>query len=203
MPQAEVGDECGAEPPNVLNDILLALGSNRTSTVGSPIVTIRKALLELEKYGAVIRTASPLYSTPAFPAGNGPDFVNAAARIAAPWSLSETLEICHKIEAAMGRERAKRWGQRTLDIDLIACGDLVLPDVETHRIWRELPLNTQMERTPDRLILPHPRLQERAFVLVPLADVAPDWVHPVLGQSVLQMRDALEQGAIKEVRRIE
>jgi 2-amino-4-hydroxy-6-hydroxymethyldihydropteridine diphosphokinase len=57
-----------------------------------------------------------------------------------------------------------------------------------------------MKETPDQLILPHPRLQDRSFVLVPLADVAPDWVHPVLGQSVVQMRDARPSAEIASVR---
>lgn len=80
---------------------------------------------------------------------------------------------------------------RTLDIDLLAMGDSVLPDAETQDRWRLLPMEQQVRATPDRLILPHPRLQDRAFVLVPLADVAPDWVHPRTGQSVRAMLAAL------------
>jgi 2-amino-4-hydroxy-6-hydroxymethyldihydropteridine diphosphokinase len=93
----------------------------------------------------------------------------------------------HAVEARFGRRRTQRWGMRTLDIDLLAMGDSVLPDAETQDDWRLLPPDAQVRRTPDRLILPHPRLQDRAFVLVPLADVAPDWVHPRTGKSVRQM----------------
>ncbi|NNK15304.1 MAG: 2-amino-4-hydroxy-6-hydroxymethyldihydropteridine diphosphokinase [Sulfitobacter sp.] len=185
--------------PNLRKSILLALGSNLTSSAGSPDETLRAALRSLEKHGAAIRAVSSFYSTPAFPAGNGPDFVNAAVDISADWSAQETLAICHQIEAEMGRQRAQRWGQRTLDLDLIAYGDVVLPDAQTHAEWRKLALDEQISRTPKELVLPHPRMQDRAFVLVPLADVAPDWKHPLLGQTVIQMRDALDPADIKAV----
>lgn len=183
--------------------ILLALGSNLASSAGSSAATLRAALFGLEEKGAMIRAVSPLYSTPAFPAGNGPDYVNAAARIGANWTAQEALARCHEIEAELGRERVQRWGQRTLDIDLIAVGDMVLPDAQTHAEWRRLPLEDQQSQTPAELILPHPRVQDRAFVLVPLADVAPEWVHPVLGQTASQMRDGLDPKDLAEVRRLE
>lgn len=185
------------------NDILLAIGGNLTSSVGRPVKTIRAAMQALEANGATIRTISSFYSTAAFPKGSGPDFVNAAAWISADWTPQKTLEIFHQIEASMDRVRLKRWGQRTLDLDLIACGNLVLPDAQTHAHWRDLTLAQQMREAPTELILPHPRVQDRAFVLVPLADVAPDWVHPLLGQSVLQMRDALDPALLGEIRPLE
>ncbi len=200
MPQAQVHGEYGKDPLNPDGYWLLALGANLTSSVGAPEKTLRAALDVLEKYGAVIRAVSPFYSTPAFPAGNGPDYVNAAARFGADWTPQHALAVCHEIEAQMGRERVARWGQRTLDLDLIAFGDCVLPDAKTHAEWRNLPLDAQIGTTPDQMILPHPRLQDRAFVLVPLADVAPDWVHPVLGLNVIEMRDALDPADLEGVR---
>lgn len=199
MPQPQDHGEKGGTPLKSKHDLLLALGANLTSYVGAPEITLRAALDLLKNSGAVIRGVSRFYSTPAFPAGNGPDYVNAAARISADWSPDEALAVCHRIEAEMGRERVARWGQRTLDIDLIAYGDQVLPDAETHAYWRRLSPQAQRELAPDQLILPHPRLSERAFVLVPLADVAPDWVHPVLGRSVVQMRDALNSVELEAV----
>jgi 2-amino-4-hydroxy-6-hydroxymethyldihydropteridine diphosphokinase len=200
MPQAQDHGEKSDSSLNSPSSMLLALGANLTSNVGAPEITLRAALELLKIHGAVIRAISEFYSTPAFPTGNGPDYVNAAARITAPWSAAQTLAICHEIEAELGRSRTVRWGQRTLDLDLLAAGDQVLPDLQTHARWSNLPLEGQMAQVPDALILPHPRLQDRAFVLVPLADVAPDWVHPVLGKSVLQMRDALNPADLAAVR---
>ena len=97
------------------------------------------------------------------------------------------------VEMEFGRERKRRWGMRTLDLDLVAWGDLILPDRSVFDHWRRLDPALQAQAAPDRLILPHPRLQDRAFVLVPLADVAPEWCHPVLGLTVLQMIEALAQ----------
>lgn len=182
-------------------NILIALGSNLAPSKGSLTATLTAALKTLEIRGAVIRAISPFYHTPAFPEGAGPDYLNAAASLDVPWDVSEVLSHLHAVEAEMGRERVQRWGQRTLDLDLLAMGEIVLPDAATHREWRELPLQAQADEAPAELILPHPRLQDRAFVLVPLADIAPDWQHPLLGMTVAEMLNALPETLKSEVKR--
>ena len=82
---------------------------------------------------------------------------------------------------------------------MLSVGDAVAPDRATYDHWRLLPAEEQTQRAPDQLILPHPRIQDRAFVLVPLRDIAPNWVHPVLGQSVRDMCEALPVDEIAEV----
>ena len=178
---------------------LVALGSNQTFDGLGPSGVLEAAIAALEAAGFVIRARSRYYNTPAFPAGSGPDFVNAVIEVETGGDAAAVLAQLHAVEAQMGRQRVVRWGVRTLDLDLIAMGDAVLPDAQTHQYWRELPLEVQKTATPAQLILPHPRLAERAFVLVPLMDVAPDWVHPVTKRSVRQMHDALLEAVRAEV----
>jgi len=178
---------------------LISLGSNAISPWGDRTETIRKAMLVLQELTQTHSQTSQLYETPAFPVGSGPNFVNAVVAFYTQMSSTALLTQLHAIEAQAGRTRTKRWGPRTLDLDLIALGDEVSPDLPTYQRWVDLPLQDQMSQTPDQLILPHPRMHERAFVLVPLADVAPSWIHPVLGRSALEMRDACETVDLKSV----
>ncbi|WP_425074162.1 2-amino-4-hydroxy-6-hydroxymethyldihydropteridine diphosphokinase [Sagittula sp. S175] len=175
-------------------EFLIALGSNLGSERGGPSDTLAAALQAMTDRGIALRRVSRFYATPCFPVGTGPDYVNACAVVRDHENASDPrkfLQKLHEIERDFGRERVQRWGSRTLDLDLVAMDDAVLPDARTWADWRDLPPEDQISRAPDQLILPHPRLQERAFVLVPLADVAAGWTHPILRQTVAQMRDSL------------
>jgi 2-amino-4-hydroxy-6-hydroxymethyldihydropteridine diphosphokinase len=181
------------------NTFLIALGGNLSSPIGPPDATLRAALDLLTSAGVQVVAVSSFFKTPCFPAGAGPDYVNAAARLEAAMTPVEMLDLLHKIEAELGRERVQRWGMRTLDMDLIAVGDSVLPDAMTQTKWRALSVDQQVAIAPDQLILPHPRLHERAFVLIPLSEIAPDWVHPLLGLSTTQMCSNLSESDRKAV----
>ncbi|WP_308442457.1 2-amino-4-hydroxy-6-hydroxymethyldihydropteridine diphosphokinase [Aliiroseovarius zhejiangensis] len=179
--------------------VLVSLGSNATSSLRESATIIHDAVEQLAALGLRITRKSRYYSTPCFPAGAGPDFVNAVVGIDSDLPPADILAVLHEVEEAFGRERPSRWAPRTLDLDLLACGDQILPDIFILKRWMTLPLAEQMKQAPDQLILPHPRLHERAFVLIPLADVAPQWRHPITQMVVKQMVDELPDADKKGV----
>lgn len=172
---------------------LVALGANLVSRAGSPEKTLSSALTTMGKHGVTVESVSRFVRTPCFPLGAGPDYVNATARVSARLTPQQFLAVFHEIEDDFGRKREKRWGQRSLDIDLLAVDEMILPDQSLVENWLNLPLSQQMTATPDQLILPHPRIQDRAFVLLPLLDIAAGWRHPILGLTVQEMADNLPE----------
>ncbi len=153
--------------------ILVALGANLpTADGGSAEDTCRRAAGALDGIaGLRLRALSRLYESEPIPPSGQPSFINAVARLSGNVSPASLLEALHRIEAAFGRSRTVINAARTLDLDIVAMGDLV-------------------RSAPDP-VLPHPRMQERAFVLAPLLDVAPDWRHPISGRSARDLLAAL------------
>ena len=182
---------------------LVALGANVTSPVGPPVETMRAGLAALASDSITVLAKSRLYATPCMPQGAGPDYVNAVALIQTSLSAKGLLNRLHALEARFARERKQRWASRTLDLDLIDFGGMIVPDAATYSIWRALEPSRQAHEAPDQLILPHPRMQDRAFVLVPLHDVAPDWRHPVSGLTVAQMISQISARELDAIRPIE
>lgn len=151
--------------------ILIALGANLPSPAGPPLHTLKRALGELERQGVEIRDLSHFYETPAWPDPADPAFVNAVAAVQTRLQPVELLMLLHWVETAFGRMRSAPNAPRTIDLDL-------------------LDYEGQVVTTP-HLTLPHPRLGERSFVLVPLRDVAPGWRHPVTGANIEDLLGAL------------
>lgn len=147
--------------------ILVALGASLPGPDGAPPVeTCRRAAVALDRLpGLRLRALSRWWQTdPVPPMPGAPVFINAVARLEGAADPSSVLAALHAIEDRAGRVRPYPNAPRTLDLDLIAQGDRVLPGPHP--------------------VLPHPRAHERAFVLLPLAEVAPGWRHPLLGATV-------------------
>ena len=164
-----------------------------------PWQTVTASIGELGRRGLLFKASSRIFSTPAFPAGAGPDFANAVAVFETDLPAGEVLAILHEVEALFGRMRKARWEARGLDLDLLAVGNRITPNLSVLQDWMQLTPELQRQEAPPELILPHPRLHERGFVLMPFDDVSPDWRHPVLGLSVAEMLKALPTSALEGI----
>lgn len=181
---------------------LVALGANQSTYRHTPVKILKRSLRLFVRESLFPVSISPWYQTEAFPKGSGPDFVNGAVKVKTSLGENAALDALHRIENELGRERKERWGPRVCDLDLLSSGDAVLPDRETVVAWMNLPLEAQKTQAPETLLLPHPRLHERAFVLIPMAAIAGDWVHPILQKTVAQMVEALPPKDVAAMKRI-
>jgi len=164
--------------------ILLGLGANLPSPeFGPPKETLEAALARMGDFGIRVAGRSRWYESTAVPPSDQPNFVNGVAAVETDLGPRELLDRLHVLEAEFGRVRRVRWEARIVDIDLLAYHDLVMGDPE-------LQLKA--------LVLPHPRMHERLFVLKPLAELAPDWKHPVLKKTAAELMKELPQGDIVE-----
>ena len=182
-----------------VNKCLIAIGSNQPFEYMHSFELVQRAINYLGDRKLRITGTSRFYQTPAFPRESGPDFINAVVSADANLRPEEVIAVLHDVERALGRDRRKRWAPRTLDLDLIDFSGIILPDPETYQRWVDAPPEVQQSEAPEQLILPHPRLQDRGFVLLPLRDVAPDWTHPVTGETVDALIAGLDQKDIAEM----
>lgn len=176
---------------------LVALGANLNNAVAH---NARMVVAAAHEIPGRVSAMSRLYRTLAFPEGSGPDFVNAVLATSCALPPEAMLRALHAIEARHGRRRDRRWAARSLDLDLLGRGAIVRPHLDGLAHWIGLDPARQAREAPGELILPHPRLQDRAFVLVPLTDVAPRWRHPLTGRSATAMLAALPAAARRQIR---
>ncbi len=163
------------------NSIFVGLGANLThERYGTPRQTLKAALQELGDRGVQTLRISPWYRTAPVPVSDQSWYVNAVAEVASDLSADALLSELHAVEAEFGRRRTVPNAARPIDLDLLDYHGEIAPG------------------GPGRATLPHPRMIGRAFVLRPLADLAPDWRHPVTGQPIRELVAALPADQVAE-----
>ncbi len=152
--------------------VIIGLGSNLSQPARN-VQTAFATLCALD--GVETPLLSHLYLTPPFGIQDQPEFVNAVAKLQTNMDPRAVLDALLLIEEKMGRVRKEKWGPRLIDLDLLFFGDQIIDE--------------------EGLEIPHPGIQERDFVLVPLLDIAPEWRHPILGKSIRDLASALPDTA--------
>ena len=170
---------------------LISCGANIPGPFGKPYQTLLRAFEEFKSEGLFIEKKSRLYSSVAFPDPKKPRYVNGCLEISANCEENDVLKRLKRIEIKMGRQKNSRWGSRICDLDLLSCDDRIYPSHQIFDYWFRLPLENQFLEKPEELLLPHPRIQDRAFVLKPLLELASNWRHPVFNLTVKEMFDFL------------
>jgi 2-amino-4-hydroxy-6-hydroxymethyldihydropteridine diphosphokinase len=151
-----------------VNTAFLHLGSNE----GNRLDMIKSAISMIENKIGKVTAKSALYETEAWGLKDQPDFINQAIKVSTTSTAIETLELCKKIEADLGGIKKEKWGQRSIDIDLLFWNDSVLKN--------------------EKLTLPHPQIENRNFVLIPLMEIAGEYVHPILNKTIEEIFDECE-----------
>jgi 2-amino-4-hydroxy-6-hydroxymethyldihydropteridine diphosphokinase len=150
------------------NQVFILLGTN----LGDRVSNLEKAKNEIDlKIGKVIKTSN-LYETAPWGITDQPSFLNQVLQVSTYLKCEKILSLILKIELDMGRKREVKWGSRLIDIDILYFGNKVIKKQE--------------------LIVPHPFLQERRFTLVPLAEIAPDFIHPILQETNSELLEKCE-----------
>lgn len=143
--------------------VLLSLGSN----LGDRLGMLRRAVEKLDKNGISATALSHVYETMPWGVTDQPLFLNACAKVRTASDPRQLLMLLKNMESELGRRAGKRWGPREIDIDIVFYDRIVFKD--------------------EHLVIPHPHMHQRGFVLVPLSEIAPGYIHPVFSKSVKEL----------------
>jgi len=154
-----------------MNDVFLLLGSN----LGYRYSYLEKAIKNIEAIAPVIKTSS-VYETQSWGKTDAPDYLNQVILLRTNLPAQTILQKVLAIEKQFGRERDEKWGPRTIDIDILFYGDEIINE--------------------PGLQIPHPELHKRRFTLEPLAEIAPNLIHPILNKNILQLKNELKDDLI-------
>lgn len=158
-----------------MSNIFLGVGANLPSPrFSSPRETLEAAVRDLAESGIVSLAVSRWYESAPVPISDQPWYVNAVYRVETDLNPSQLLDALHRVEAAYGRVRGEVNAARVIDLDLLDYRGLC------------------RDGAGEGPVLPHPRMHERAFVLLPLRDLAPDWIHPRSGTSIDRLISELD-----------
>ena len=155
-----------------MHAIFLLLGSN----LGNRHLFLQRAITYIEKEVGPLINASSVYETQSWGKSDLPDYLNQVVLLRSELSAQSILEKILAIEIVLGRKREEKWGSRTIDIDILFYDDAVIAD--------------------DNLTIPHPELHNRRFTLEPLAEIAPEFCHPILNKCILQIKNELKDSLI-------
>jgi 2-amino-4-hydroxy-6-hydroxymethyldihydropteridine diphosphokinase len=146
------------------NKLVLSLGSN----LGNRYAYLRQAIHHIEQSFDTSTTCSRYHTTPPWGETNQAQFINMALYLDTDKSAVECMELLQKIEERMGRVKTKKWGPRSIDIDILFYANSLV--------------------TSPELVIPHPYMHERGFVMKPLSDIMPDFMHPVLNKTIAELQ---------------
>ena len=153
--------------------ILIGLGANLESKYGTPEQALRQCKILLNTHNTEVSSFSSIWKSAPVPISDQPWYYNAACQLKTQLQPLELYQMLAEIEQNTGRLREKRNEARVLDLDILAYNDVIMAG---------------------NFILPHPRMHQRAFVLYPLQEIAPNWIHPVTNQNIPDMMKMLPAG---------
>ena len=150
-----------------MHEVFLLLGSN----LGNRQLFLKQAIDHIETEISPVLKISSVYETQSWGKTDAPDYLNQVVFLKTASIPQVVLQKALAIENKLGRHREEKWGSRTIDIDILFYGEQVINE--------------------PGLVIPHPELQKRRFTLEPLAEIAPDWMHPVFKKNILQLKNEL------------